>query len=96
MVVAMVAVGMVQVALDQIVYVVAMRNGFVAATGTMLVIHIVATTLVIRRASGWIGPSDGYRMFVAVALVRMVQMAIVQIVDVTVVHDRGVPAAGSV
>jgi hypothetical protein len=43
---------MVQVTGDEIVDMVSMRNGFVAATGAMLVRRIVSTTSMGRRARG--------------------------------------------
>lgn len=51
MIIAMVAVRMVQVAIDQIVDVVAMRHRFVTASGPMLVVGIVTSTAMIRCAT---------------------------------------------
>lgn len=51
MVVAMVAVRVVQVAVDQVVDVVTVRDGFVAATGAMDVAGLVAAAFVLGRAA---------------------------------------------
>ena len=55
MVVAMVTVRMVQVAVDQVVDVVTVRDGFVATTGTMDVVGLMAAALVLGGAAVGIG-----------------------------------------
>ncbi|MCU1336169.1 MAG: hypothetical protein JWO19_1750 [Bryobacterales bacterium] len=49
MIVAMVAMRMVQVAFHQVVRVVAVRNCFVSAVGSMFMIFLVRSTVVIWR-----------------------------------------------
>jgi hypothetical protein len=87
-IVAMIAVGMMQVPLDQKVDVVAMRDGLVPAAGAVLV-----AALDVRRAAGRIRRADRDRMLVDVIAVHVMQVAVVQIVDMTLVADRRVPAA---
>ena len=96
MVVAVVAVRVVQVAIDEVVNVVAMRHGFVAATGTVYMSRFVAAAVVVRRAGIRVGGADGDAVFIDVVAVRMVQVAVVQIVNVAVVLDGGVAAVRAV
>jgi hypothetical protein len=88
-VVAVVAVRVVEVAVDEIVDMVAMRDAFVAAAGPVLVAGIVARAFVAGRAGGGIGLGDVNAVLVDMVAVRMMQMAVVQIVDVVaVLHSR--------
>ncbi|HET6320840.1 MAG TPA: hypothetical protein VFF87_02205 [Hyphomicrobium sp.] len=96
MVVAMVAVRMVQVAVDEIVDVVAMRHRFVSAARTMHVPWLMAGAAVLGRAA--IGVAIGHfdHVLMHVVAVGMVQVPIVQVIDVVTVADGGVSAAGPV
>ena len=95
MVVAMVTVRMVQVAVDQVVDVVTVRDGFVAATGAMDVAGFVAAAFVLGRAAVGVGGRDGDHVLVDVVAMRMVQVTVVQVVDMTVMPDGRVAAAGA-
>ncbi|MGF6696044.1 hypothetical protein OKW38_000655 [Paraburkholderia sp. MM5496-R1] len=90
MVVAMIAVRMVQVAVDQVVDVIAMRYRFVAACRPVdmsrLMTAAVRSTL-IRIFCAHLQP-----VFVHVIAMGMVQVAIVQIVSVIAMPDRSVSA----
>ena len=96
MIVAVGAVRMVQVALDEVVHVGAVRHGFVAAARAMPVVVRVELAVALWSACVGILRAHVDRMLVVMALVGVVQMAVVQIVDVTVVLDGGVSAAGAV
>jgi hypothetical protein len=97
MVVAVVPVRMMDVAADEVVRVIAVRNGFVTTPGSVPVFGTVATTVVSGRAVGWIRAADVEPMLRdAVLSVRMMQVSVVQVVGVTVVLDRGVPTPGPV
>lgn len=93
MVVAVVAVRVVEVTRDEIVDMVAVGHGLVAAGRTMHVAGLVAGAAM-RRGAGFgvlrVGLDD---MLVDMVAVRMVQMPVMKIVDVTLVADRGVTAA---
>ena len=95
MVVAMVAVRVVQVAVDQVVDVVTVRDGFVAATGAMDVAGLVAAAFVLGRAAVGVGGRDRDHVLVDVVAMRMVQVAVVQVIDMTVMADGRVAAAGA-
>lgn len=92
----MVAMGVVQVAIDQVVDVVTVGHGFVAAARTVNVAWLMAGAAVRGSASGGIGGAHWDGMLVHMVAVGVVQVAIVQIVDVAVVHDGGVAAARTV
>lgn len=92
-VIAVVAVWMVQMAVHQIVNVIAMRDGGVAAIGAVLVALVVAAASVVGSASGGIGGVYIQAMLFHVVALLMVQMAVVQIIHVALVLDSGVAAA---
>jgi hypothetical protein len=85
-----------EVAIDQVVGVIAMRNRGVAAAGAVYVTGRVAVTCVGRRATGRVGRVDRDRAFVDMIAVHHVQMPVVEVVDVAAVLDREMPAVGTV
>jgi hypothetical protein len=95
-VVAVALVDVVEVVPDQVVDVVAVRHGRVAAVGTVNVTAVVVGARVIGRAAFRVGSVDGNGAFVDVIAVHLMQVPIVEIVDVTGVTNGGVPAAGTV
>lgn len=95
-VVAMVAVGMMQASLNQIIHVVAMRDGRMAAIWAVNVFRRVFSGGKARAAFIRIGGINRNRMFVHMVAVRMMQMAVVEIVHVPLVLDGSVPAASAV
>jgi len=94
MIVAVVAVGVVQAAIHQVIHMITVRNRFVAAVGTMRVPDLRAGRDVRRALHGVCGV-DGQRVFVVVIAVRVVEVTFVQIIRVAVVLERGVAAAGA-
>ena len=92
MVVAVVAVLVMQTAVDNVVNVITVRYGFVAATFAVN----VAVTGVNRMAAVRIGFIDAQGVFIVVAVVFMVQVAVVQIIDVVFVFDGSVAAVCAV
>jgi len=96
MAVAVVAVGMVKHAVDQVVDMVAVGNGLVAAAGTVPVARTRAGMGGVDTAGG-VGRADLQPVLVvmidlAIDQVRVVEMAVVQIVHVSLMLDRGVSA----
>jgi len=81
-VVAMVAVRMVQAPVDQVIIVVAVWYALVPAA-------IVPALAGNRVAAGGVLGTDGNHMLIVVAVVRVMQMPIVQIVHVITVLDAG-------
>ena len=88
----MVAVLVVQTAIDDVVDVIAVRYGFVATTFAVN----VAVAGVNRMAAVRIGFIDTQCMLVVVAVVLMVQVPVVQIIDVAFVFDGSVSAVCAV
>ena len=95
MVVAVVAVGVVEMAIDQIVDMVAVGHSFVPAARAMLVRAVVATAAVVWGAGCRIVCIDTQCMFVGVPVVRVMQMTVVQIVDMAIVFHRGMATIGA-
>lgn len=92
----MIAVWMMQVPVDQIVDVVAVRHSLMSAAWAVLVGGVVACAVVARRAG--VGVCGGHLdpVLVDVVAVHVMQVPIVKVVDVAVMADRGVAAAGAV
>ena len=87
----MIPVRMMQSAVYKIVDMVTMRHGLMSAVWTVGV-----WTVDLRRALGGICCVHPDDMFVDVILVHMVQMAVVKIIHVAIVANRGVPAIRTV
>jgi hypothetical protein len=95
-IVAVVAVGMMQVVVYQVVHVIAVRNGFVATSGAVFVGLLVTAAGVLRGAGGRIRRIYRQRVLFNSVAIRMVQVAVVQIIDVAFVQDRSVAALRAV
>ena len=91
-VVAVVAVLVVQAAVYDVVGVVAVRHGFVAAA---FAVNVAGTGLHGVAAVG-VGGIYIEAVFVVVTVVFVVQVAVVDVVDVVAVFDRGMAAAFAV
>ena len=83
MVVAVIAVLVMQTAVDDVVDVIAVRYGFVAAAFAVN----VTVAGIDGMAAVRVGFIDTQGVFVVVAVVLMVQVAVVQIIDVAFVFD---------
>lgn len=95
MVVTVIAVGVMQVTVDDVVDMVAMRDGLVAASRAVDVIDVVSRAAMPRGAPIGIRFGNFERVLVAMSLVRMMQSTIMKIIDVIVVDDRRMAAVGS-
>ncbi|HTV73218.1 MAG TPA: hypothetical protein VME66_05915 [Candidatus Acidoferrales bacterium] len=95
MIVAVRIVRVVKVPLDEVIRVAGMRHSFVAAPGAMSVAAFVAAASVRFRAILRIGTRGFDRVLVYVPLVHVVQMAVMQIVDVSGMLDFRVRAIGT-
>ncbi|MFT4036025.1 MAG: hypothetical protein QM679_10680 [Patulibacter sp.] len=92
MIVAMIAVRMMQVPVDEIVGVISVWHSVVAAARAVLVGDLVAAARMFRRADIRVLGVDGNDMLVDVVAMRVVQVSVVQVVDVAVVQHRRMPA----
>jgi hypothetical protein len=86
----MIAMRMMQASAHQVIDVIPMRHGFVTAGGAMLVGAARS-----RRALHGVGGIDRDGMLVDMILVHVVQMPVVQVIDVTFVAHRRMPAIGT-
>ncbi len=94
-VVAVLTVRMMQVTGDEVVRVIPVRNGFVAAIGAVLMPGVVVAACMIGRAGVGVLARDAYCMFVMMISMLVVQVTVVQIIGVTFVLDRGMAAIGT-
>jgi hypothetical protein len=93
MVVAVVTVRVVQMAVHQVIDMVAMRHGLMTAIWSMYMICRVAVTLVSRRAAIRIEVVHRQAVLVDVIAMHMVQVTIVQIVNMAIVLNRRMATA---
>ena len=92
MIVAMVAVRMVKVAIDEIVDMVAVRDGLMSASRPVHMARLVSGTTVIRRAAIRVFGRHFNGVFVHVIGMRVVQMPVVQVIDMIAVAHRRMTA----
>ncbi|KWF18251.1 hypothetical protein WT56_30435 [Burkholderia pseudomultivorans] len=85
MVVAVVAMRVMKAAVDQIIDVIAMRNGFMPAARPVHMARLMVAA--VRRTPVRIFRADFDLVFVYVIAVRMVQVAVMEIVDVVAMLD---------
>jgi hypothetical protein len=95
MIIAMIAVRMMKVSVDKIINVITMRHRLMSASRAMHVPGLVTGAVVIRRASIGIFRAHLDLMLVHVIVVRMMEMAIMDIVAVVAVTNGRVAAAGA-
>ncbi len=93
-IVAVVAVRMMQVAVHEVIDMVAVRDRLVAAAGAVDVRGVVAGAR--RGVAVGILRTDLDDVLIDVPVVRMMQMPVVQVINVPVVLHRGVAAASAV
>jgi hypothetical protein len=86
MIIAMPVVRIMQMAADQVVSMISVRYGFMAACGSMHMLLLMHSAFVPRRAFFRICFCHGYDVLINMAAVRVMQMPVVQIVDVVVVN----------
>jgi hypothetical protein len=86
----------VQVPVDQVVHVVAVRDGLVAAAFAVDMVCVVAATGVVRRAARGVLFAHLELVFVAVVSVGKMQVAAVEVVHVIAVLYGPMSAAGTV
>ena len=83
---------MVQVAVDQVVDVIAMRHRFVAAVLPVDMLPAVGVAGMIRRAGIRVGAPHFQPVFVDVPGVHVVQVAVVEVIHMPGVQNAGVTA----
>ncbi|MFJ1254873.1 hypothetical protein [Cupriavidus sp. CuC1] len=96
MVVAMIAMGMVQVTSDEIVNMVSMRYGLVPTAGSVHVIGTMGTAIVVWRAPVRVGLAYPNHMFINVITMQVVKVAVMQIVNMAIMQHGSVATVWSV
>jgi len=92
-IVAVILVGVVEVAANQVVDMVAVGDGLMSAVGTMNVVGLVALALVLRGAAVGVGVARRDRMLVHMVSMGVVEVAVMEVVEVPLVAHCRVPAA---
>lgn len=89
MIIAVVTMRMVQVAIDQVVDVIAMRNWLMAAPRAMSVVWVVAFAAVLRSTG--IGIRSGHLddMFIYMIFMKVMQVAVMEVINMVTMHDAG-------
>ena len=96
MVVAVIAVLVMDMALHEKIHVTRVWHELVPAGRSVTVGWIVSATIVPTRTVRWIRAGSAQLVFVNVAFVHVMQMAVVQIISVIVVLRFGMPAGSAV
>jgi len=92
----MIAMWVMQVPLDEIVGVITVRHLLMTAIWSVLMAAGVRAAIMLGRTGRGVLSVNLDRVLVDVILVGMMEMTVVQIVDMTVVLDRGVAAIRAV
>lgn len=87
----MAVMGVMKMAINQVVDMLAMGHGFMSAAGAMHMLLRMPRALMFRGAILGVGTRYTDHMFVDMIIVRVVQMAIVQVIDMAIMHDARVP-----
>jgi hypothetical protein len=95
-IVAVPAVGVMEMTVDQVVRVIAVGDRRVTAALGVDMAGGVSGARMSRRAAGRVRRVDRDRAFIDVVAVHHVQMTVVEVVDVAAVLDGEVPAVGTV
>lgn len=96
MVIAMRAMGEVQMAGDQIIDMVSVRHGLMSAVRAMAMSGLMPLAAMGRRASSRVFRSDTEPMFIDVVAVWMMKVSVMEIIGVVVMGDSWMPAVRSV
>ena len=97
MIITVITMRMMQVTIDKIIDMVAVRNGFVPTTGAVHVTFLVSAAFVAGRAAIGICVGDFDAMLDDLAILGdVMQVPVVQVVDVITVLDPGVLTIRSV
>ena len=92
MIVAVLAVRMMEMSAHQVIDMIAMRHCLVAAVWSVDMAGFVRAAVVARSAVGRIGSADCESVVINMAVVNMMHVSIMQIIRVAVVLDGGVAA----
>jgi Predicted membrane protein (DUF2101) len=94
-VVAVSTVRVMKMSAHHVIEVIAVWGAFVPAVWAVSVLLIMPFTFMLGRTFLRIGTAHGYRVFVDVAVMQMMQVTVVKIVRMPLVNDSHVPATGT-
>jgi hypothetical protein len=89
----MIAVWMVQMSIDQIIDVIAMWNRLMTTVEPMSMRRGMSAAAVVWRATIRIRRSKFDHVFIGLTVMHMMQMAVVEIIDVALMSNRGMTTA---
>jgi hypothetical protein len=92
----MIAVGMVQVSIDQIIHMVPVWHRLMSAAWSMMMRCIMSATAMLWRTAMGILRSYPDHVFLDLTALQMMEMAAVEIIDVALMLNRGMTATGFV
>lgn len=92
----MVAMRVMQVAVDEVINMIPVRDGGMTAAGAMNMAGLVACAAVSGRAGIRVGRCNGNDMLINMVAMGMMQMAVMQIIDMIAVTNSDVTTAGAV
>jgi hypothetical protein len=92
----MVAVGMMQVAGDPIIYVITVRDRLMAAAGTVLMTRLMTAAAMVRSAAIGVFGRHLDHVLIDMVFMRVVEVTVMQVVGMAEVLNAGVAAARSV
>jgi hypothetical protein len=96
MVVAVIAMRVMKMPADDVIEVIPVRRSLVAALRSVSVLLVVSFATVVGRAVVWVSAANGNGVLINVTAMNVMQMAVVEIVRVSVVAYGHVPATGLV
>jgi hypothetical protein len=96
MIVAMISVPVMQASIDQIINMVAVWNGFMAAPGPVVMGRVVSARSVLRRASIGVRLVHFDRVFFGVSVMYVLQMTMIEIIHMVPMLNSGVATAWAV
>ena len=96
LIIAMVAMRIVEMPVDQVIDMLSMRDCFMAAVRAMHVLPSVSLAPVGRRAAFRIVPRDGEYVLIDMVIMRVMQVSVMQVTNVIIVHDARMAALRAV
>ena len=96
MMITMITVEVVKVTVNQVIDMIAVWHGFVTTVRTMLMIVFMALAVMVGSARIWIGDAHFQNVFIAMAFMKGMQMAIVKKVGMITVPKGVMATAGAV
>ena len=95
-VVAMSTVRKMQMTVNQIVFMISVRNGLMSAGGAMPVLRVMGVARMVRSAASRIGSTDSQGVLIDVFVVDKMKVSIMKVILMVIVPDNGMATIGTV